>query len=190
MVSRLLLIYAVVELAVVFALASTIGFGWTLLVLLATFLLGCGVLAPLGGWQLTQQFVRLRSGSREPQSALSDGALVAIASGLVIVPGLVTTALGLLLLMPPIRAVARPGLTAIALRGFLRRVPLTADTRASDAGAWKFRPTWQDRRDDRRDGTDVPDYIDGEVIDVRYDRESDSWEPPTLPPARTRTRHT
>ncbi len=182
MVSRLLLIYAVVELVVVFALASTIGFGWTLLVLLATFLLGCGVLAPLGGWQLTQQLVRLRSGSREPQSALSDGALVAIASGLVLVPGLVTTVLGLLLLMPPIRAVARPGLTAIALRGFLRRVPLTADTRASDARAWNF------GREPH--GTDAPDYIDGEVIDVRYDWESDTWEPPTLPPARTRTRHT
>lgn len=52
MVSRLLLSYAVVELAVVFALAATIGFGWTLLVLLATFVLGFGLLAPLGGWQL------------------------------------------------------------------------------------------------------------------------------------------
>lgn len=44
MVSRLLLSYAVVELAVVFALAATIGFGWTLLVLLATFVLGFGLL--------------------------------------------------------------------------------------------------------------------------------------------------
>jgi UPF0716 protein FxsA len=186
MVSRLLLIYAAVELAVIFALASTIGFGWTLLVLLATFLVGCGVLAPLGGWQLTQQLVQLRSGSTQPQRALSDGALVAIASGLVLVPGLVTTVLGLLLLVPPIRAVARPGLTAIALRGFLRRVPLTADARTSDARAWKYRPA----ADDRRDNTDAPDYIDGEVIDVRYDRDSDTWEPSTLPPARTRTRHT
>ena len=186
MVSRLLLIYAVVELAVAFALASTIGFGWTLLVLLATFLLGCGVLAPLGGWQLTQQLVRLRSGSREPQSALSDGALVAIASGLVLVPGLVTTVLGLLLLMPPIRAAARPGLTAIAWRGFLRRVPLTADAGAARARTWKFRTA----PDDRRDDSHAPDYIDGEVIDVRYDWESDTWEPATLPPARTRTRHT
>lgn len=182
MVSRLLLIYAVVELAVIFALASTIGFGWTLLVLLATFLVGCGVLAPLGGWQLTQQLVQLRSGSTQPQRALSDGALVAIASGLVLVPGLVTTVLGLLLLVPPIRAVARPGLTAIALRGFLRRVPLTADARTADARAWKYRPA--------PDDTDAPDYIDGEVIDVRYDWDSDTWEPSTLPPARTRTRHT
>lgn len=45
MVSRLLLIYAVVELAVIFALVSTIGWGWTLLVLLATFVLGWGIVA-------------------------------------------------------------------------------------------------------------------------------------------------
>lgn len=49
MVSRLLLVYAVVELAVLFALVSTIGWGWTLLMLLATFLLGWGIVAPMAG---------------------------------------------------------------------------------------------------------------------------------------------
>lgn len=117
MVSRLLLSYAVVELAVVFALAATIGFGWTLLVLLATFVLGFGLLAPLGGWQLGRRLLWLRSGLAEPRSALSDGALVTVASVLVLVPGLVTTTMGLLLLVPPIRALARPGLTAIAAFG-------------------------------------------------------------------------
>ncbi|OSC39564.1 FxsA family protein [Mycobacterium decipiens] len=165
--SRLLLIYAVVELAVVFALAATIGFGWTLLVLLATFVLGVGLLAPLGGLQLGRQLMQLRSGLTEPRSALSDGALVTIASVLVLVPGLVTTALGLLLLVPPIRAVAGPGLTAVAVRGFLRRVPLTAEAAAGVAGAFNL--------GDR--GAD-PDFIDGEVIDVQeWDVES-----PTLGP--------
>ena len=46
---RLLLVYALVELAVIFTLVSTIGWGWTLLVLLATFLLGWGLLAPMAG---------------------------------------------------------------------------------------------------------------------------------------------
>lgn len=107
MVSRLLLSYAVVELAVVFALAATIGFGWTLLVLLATFVLGFGLLAPLGGWQLGRRLLWLRSGLAEPRSALSDGALVTVASVLVLVPGLVTTTMGLLLLVPPIRTTDR-----------------------------------------------------------------------------------
>jgi len=45
MVRRLLLVYAVVELAVIMALVSTIGWGWTLLALLATFILGWGLFA-------------------------------------------------------------------------------------------------------------------------------------------------
>jgi UPF0716 protein FxsA len=154
MVRRLLLIYGVVELAAIIALVSTIGVGWTLLVLLATFFLGFVILAPAGGWQLSRQLVHLRLGLEEPRSALSDGAIVTVATGLVLVPGLVTTALGLLLLVPPIRALARPGLTSIAVHGFQRRLPLI--TNATAAG-------------DRRD------YIDGEVIDVR------DFEPPILP---------
>lgn len=154
MMSRLLLVYAVVELAVIFALVSTIGWGWTLLILLATFVLGWGLLAPMAGSQLIHQLGQLRSGLKEPRRVVSDGALVTVATGLVLVPGLVTTALGLLLLVPPIRAVAGPGLTAIALRGLQRRVPLINDPTAFTADS---------RRGYSGGGRD---YIDGEVIDV------------------------
>jgi UPF0716 protein FxsA len=167
MVSRLLLVYAVVELAVILALVSAIGWGWTLLALLATFVLGWGLVAPMAGSQLIRQLGQMRSGLKEPRSALNDGALVSVAMVLVLVPGLVTTALGLLLLVPPIRAVAGPGLTAIALRGLQRRVPVTTYTTYTTA----FRA--DARRGDSGDGRD---YIDGEVIDVK------DYEPPTLPP--------
>ncbi|MGA7053226.1 MAG: FxsA family protein, partial [Mycobacterium sp.] len=100
MVRRLLLVYAVVELAVIIALVSTIGWGWTLLALLATFILGWGLFAPMAGSRLIRQLARLRSGLDEPRSALSDGAMVTLATILVLVPGLVTTALGMLLLVP------------------------------------------------------------------------------------------
>jgi UPF0716 protein FxsA len=153
MVSRLLLVYAVVELAVIFALVSTIGWGWTLLILLATFVLGWGLLAPMAGSQLLRQLGQMRSGLREPRSTLGDGAPVAVAMALVLVPGLVTTALGILLLVPPIRAVAGPRLTRIAGRGFQGRVPLvTYPTAFTDSG--------------RSYSADGRDYIDGEVIDV------------------------
>jgi UPF0716 protein FxsA len=163
---RLLLVYALVELAVIFALVSTIGWGWTLLVLLATFLLGWGLLAPMAGSRLIRQLGQLRSGLTEPR-AVSDGALVTLAIALVLVPGLVTTALGLLLLVPQIRSVARPGLTAIGVRG-LRRVPVVTYT-----------PAFSDFTDFRRgySGEDR-DYIDGEVIDVR------EFDPPPLPDER------
>ena len=145
MVRRLLLVYAVVELAVIIALVSTIGWGWTLLALLATFILGWGLLAPMAGAHLIRQLAGLRSGLNEPRSAVSDGAMVTLATILVLVPGLVTTTLGMLLLVPPIRAVAGPGLAAIAVRGLQRRVPLITGTMP---------------------GRGRGDYIDGEAYDV------------------------
>jgi UPF0716 protein FxsA len=88
---------------------------------------------------------------------VSDGALATLAIALVLVPGLVTTALGLLLLVPQIRSVAGPGLTAVGIRG-LRRVPVVTYTRA-----------FTDFR--RGNSGDDRDYIDGEVIDVKeFDR--------------------
>ena len=134
-------------------LAAAIGVGWTAVALTAAFVLGLVLWAPMGGLQLSRQLRQLRTGSGEPRSALTDGALTTLATGLVVIPGLATTLLGLLLLAPPIRAAARPRLAAIAWRVFERRVPLVTDI----AG--------------RRD------YIDGEVIDVT------EADPPTLPRA-------
>lgn len=150
MVSRLFLLYAVVELAVLVALTSTIGFGWTLLLLVGTFIVG----VTLAGSQARRQFARLRSRLTTPAGAATDGALVALGTLLVVVPGLVTTVAGLLLLLPPTRAAARPLLTAMAVRGIGRRAPLVTVT---TAGAQRYstgRPS------------DRGDFIDGEVIDV------------------------
>lgn len=152
MFSRLLLIYAVVELAAVIALVSTVGWGWTLLVLLGTSLLAWGVLAPMAGSQLLRQVRQLRS---DP-AAMGDGAMVTLATALLLVPGLVTTALGLLLLVPRIRSLARPALGALGARGVRRRMPLITDARLFGADG---------RRGYSGDGP--ADYIDGEVLDVR-----------------------
>jgi UPF0716 protein FxsA len=165
MMSRLFLVYALVELAVLVALASTIGLGWTLLLLLAAFVAGLA----LAGSQLKRQLGRLRSGLTTPQSQLAtDGAMVALGSVLVVVPGLVTTAAGVLLLLPPTRAVARPLLTAMAVRGIGRRAPLiTVTTVGADRYASAPRPR--------------PDYIDGEVIDVTDVDDFTEVDPPALP---------
>ena len=157
MVSRLFLVYVVVELAVVVALASTIGLGWTLLLLLVAF----GVGLALAGSQLKLQLTRLRSGLGADQPRLiTDGALVALGTLLVVMPGLVTTAAGLLLLLPPTRAAARPVFTAMAARGIGRRYPLITVTTVG-ADRYARRPQ--------------PDYIDGEVIDIT------DVDPPALP---------
>ena len=136
MVFRLFLLYAVIELVVVVALSSTIGFGWTALLLLGTWLVGL----MLAGSEVKRHLRRLLSGLDRPQAAVADSVLVALGTVLVTIPGLVSSALGLLLLMPPSRAAVRPLYDAIALR----RAPVIAG-----------------RYTARRD-----DYIDGEVIDV------------------------
>jgi UPF0716 protein FxsA len=169
MVSRLFLVYVLVELAVVVALASTIGLGWTLVLLLATFVAGLA----LAGSQLKRQLARLRSGLTTTQQSqlVTDGAMVALGSVLVVVPGLVTTAAGLLLLLPPTRAAARPLLTAMALRGLIssgRGAPLiTVTTVGADRYASAPRPRG--------------DYIDGEVLDVTDVADVPEADPPALP---------
>src|SRR5258705_533164 len=68
MAMRLFLIYTVVELAVIMALASTIGFGWTVLLLLTTFVVGLA----LAGSQVKRHMRRLQSGLTAA-TAVSDG---------------------------------------------------------------------------------------------------------------------
>jgi UPF0716 protein FxsA len=58
MAMRLFLVYTLVELAVIVALASTIGFGWTVLLLLTTFVVGLA----LAGSQVKRHIRRLQSG--------------------------------------------------------------------------------------------------------------------------------
>ena len=170
MVSRLLLVYALVELAAIFALVWTVGWGWTLLSLLVTFVLGWGLLAPLAGSQLIRDIGQMRSGLKEPRTTLGDGALVTVAMALVLVPGLVSTVVGMLLLLPPVRAAAGPGLTRIALRELQRSAPLVSYTSTFT----DFRPA---------SAGDRGDCIDGEVIDVQ------DVEPSVLPKVRPADEH-
>lgn len=148
----LFLIYVLVELAVVVALASTAGFGWTLLIVVATFVVGL----VLAGSQIKRQMQRLRSGRwTTPQGAVTDSALVALGTVLVVIPGLVTTAVGLLLLLPPTRAVVRPVLTVLAARSIGKRAPLIT-VMSTGAGAYASHPRTPP----------AGDYIDGEVLDI------------------------
>jgi UPF0716 protein FxsA len=146
MAMRLFVLYAVVELAVIVALTSTIGFGWTVLALLGTFVVGLA----LAGSQVKRHIRRLQSGltAATVQGAATDSVLVALGTVLVVIPGLASSVLGALLLLPPTRAAARPLVTAIAAR----RVPQVAA--GAGATGWGY------------DAAGRGDYIDGEVIDV------------------------
>lgn len=143
MAMRLFVLYVVIETAVVVALVSTLGIGWTLLLLLATFVLGFA----LAGSQIRRHLGRLRSGLTPASlhGTAADSILVALGTVLVVVPGLASSVAGALLLLPPTRAAARPLLTAMAAR----RMPLITAGVAGWGAAGRR-----------------GDYIDGEVVDV------------------------
>lgn len=107
------LLYLVVEIVALVALASTIGFGWTLLVLLAGSVLGL-LLARREGVRAAQTLAKALSDRKFAHAELTDGLLVAGAGVLLFVPGLVTDLAGLLLLTPPVRAMVRRRLVRAA----------------------------------------------------------------------------
>ncbi|MCV7225244.1 FxsA family protein [Mycolicibacterium komossense] len=157
MVMRLFLVYVLVELAVVIALASTIGIGWTLLAVLGVSVLGM----VLASSQLRRQLAKLRRGVGNPQGAVTDSALVAIGTLLVFVPGLVSTVVGSLMLLPPTRAAVRPLATALAARTFAKQMSFVNLGGVNPDGV-------------NLTGPARGAYIDGEVLDVQDSDSADT----------------
>ena len=145
MVMRSVLLYFVVELAVLVGLTWSIGLGWTLLILVASSALGVA----LAGSQVRRQLARLQGMSSNPQGTMADSMLVALGTLLVFIPGLVTSVVGALMLLPPTRSAVRPLAGMVLTRGIARRVAVVNLAAPGYAGP--------------RSGHG--DYIDGEVID-------------------------
>lgn len=139
----LFILYVIVEVAALVAVGSAIGVLWTVLLLLAGSAVGLVLVRSQG--KRTMAGLRAASrGEREPGGAISDGVLFGIGSVAMFVPGLVTTAIGLLLLMPPTRWVLRP----LVLLAAARWMPFVTAATAATAATTRRRST----------------VIDGEVI--------------------------
>ena len=132
------LLYLVVEIVALVALASWIGVGWTLLVLLAGSVLGLW-LARREGLRAVRAMTEAARDHRVAHVELTDGLLVAMGGLLLLVPGLVTDVAGLLLLLPPTRSLVRRRM----VREAERRAPVLRTARI------------------RGDGS----IVDGEVVD-------------------------
>lgn len=151
MVMRTFLVYALVELAVLAVLTWSVGLGWTLLILLATSVVGVA----LAGSQVKRQILRLQRDRTNPQGAVADGMLVALGTVLVFIPGLVTTVLGALMLLPPTRSLVRPLAGMLLMRGVSRRVTVVNLTAPGYA-----------RRSDFIDGEVIEEQVYGRVHDA------------------------
>lgn len=101
------LTYLVVEIAAFAGLVAWLGFGWALLAVFAATALGVLMLRRTAAGVL-RELGRALDGERSAGPALIDTAILAAAVFLLAVPGVVSTALGMALLVKPVRALVRP----------------------------------------------------------------------------------
>lgn len=102
----LLVLWPLAELYVIIKLSEAIGFLWVLLLLIVSWPIGWRLIRHEGRAALRRLREALIAG-RAPTNAVLDGALVLVGAILLLVPGFITDAIGLLLLLPPTRALAR-----------------------------------------------------------------------------------
>lgn len=102
----ILLVATVVELTVLVVIGHAIGVWATIGLLILASLVGAALLRREGIRTLVafQEALRTR---RPPHRELIDGMLIATAGVLIVLPGFVSDVLGLLLLLPPTRALVR-----------------------------------------------------------------------------------
>jgi len=111
----LAIVVGVVEISVIIQVGQWIGFLNTVGLLLLVSLLGAW-LVKRQGLGVMVRIREQRSAGRIPATEAFDGALILVAGVLLVIPGFVTDALGLLLLFPPIRAVVRRFVSRRVLR--------------------------------------------------------------------------
>src|SRR5215207_6409037 len=96
----------IAELAVIIQVGQAIGIWWTIGLLIADSVLGSWLMRHQGrsAWR---RFNEALQAGRVPAREVLDGALVIFGGALLLTPGFLTDALGLILLIPPSRAVVR-----------------------------------------------------------------------------------
>jgi len=139
----LFIVVPIAELAVVIQVGQEIGVAWTVAILVADSILGAFLMRTQGrvAWRRFNEAVQA---GRVPAREVLDGGLVMFGGLLLLTPGFITDFLGLLLLIPPTRALVR----AVLAKRLTQRmiVSMTAPRKRPD------------------------DVIDGTAVDVEDDR--------------------
>ena len=114
-------LWPIAEVYVIVRVAEAIGILLTIVLLIAAW--------PLGTWAMRSEgrvawrrFNAALADGRPPGREVVDGALIILGGGLLIVPGFITDAVGLLLLFPPTRVLLR----ALVIRNFQHRLVMQA----------------------------------------------------------------
>lgn len=160
----LVLVFVVVpiaELAVIVEVSHWIGTPLTIVILLLDAIVGSWLLRSQGrsAWR---RFRQALTESRAPAAEVLDGALVIFGGAFLITPGFITDVIGVVLLLPPTRALVRRSLVGY----FTRRFMVGAVGAAARRGRGG-RPVGR-----QGPGPERPVDVDGDAVDV---------DPPHLP---------
>jgi UPF0716 protein FxsA len=156
----LLVALPIAELAVLVQVAGSIGVLDTIGLLILVSIVGVW-LAKRAGLGVVARMRDAQARGEAPSRELADGALILLAAGLLVLPGFISDVFGILLLLPPVRAVVR----TLVLRRFQGngnvvvvsgRVPGAAAPRGVDV--WDVE-SWEDTTGNRND----PDGPRGEL---------------------------
>jgi UPF0716 protein FxsA len=138
----LFIVWVVAEIFVIVKVAEAIGVLLTIVLLIAAW--------PLGGWAMRSEgrmvwrrFNAAVAEGRPPGREVVDGVLVVLGGALLMVPGFISDAFGLLLLFPPTRSLLRAGLLRNLQHRLVARAGRFAGGRPggregrADGGAWR-----------------------------------------------------
>jgi UPF0716 protein FxsA len=126
----LFILVPIVEIYVIIQVGQAIGALWTILLLIVDSLVGVRLLS----WQgrsVWRRFQETLAAGRVPHAEILDGVMIIVGGTLLLTPGFITDAVGLLLLLPPTRALIRRTLMrSLRRRGaFARAVIRTSSSR-------------------------------------------------------------
>ncbi len=158
----LFIIVPIAELAVIIQVGQEIGVLPTIAILVADSLLGSWLLRSQGrsAWR---RFNAALGTGRPPAREVLDGGLIIFGGALLLTPGFITDVVGLVLLVPPTRALVRRFLVRSFSRRFVLRV--AGPPRPAPPRAERGRPEGSRRQDGTYD-------VEGTAVEV---------EPPDLP---------
>jgi UPF0716 protein FxsA len=112
------IVVPLIEIYVLIQVGQVIGAWWTILLLILDSIFGTWLIRREGGRAWQGLTTALESG-RMPARELADGALILVGGTLMLTPGFVTDAVGILLILPFTRPVARRLLTQVVTRRLL-----------------------------------------------------------------------
>ena len=102
----LFILVPIAELAIIIQVGQAIGVWWTIALLIADSVLG-SLLMRSQGRAVWRRFNAALQSGRAPAREVADGVLVIFGGALLLTPGFLTDVLGLILLIPPTRALVR-----------------------------------------------------------------------------------